>query len=259
MVTTGFPLHGARLLRRVTVAGVMLVALGGLGVAVGVIGTAPAPNLAPVAASGHQSHPANLVGSYGGHGNGGSQGSGSNQGYGTQGGCPSSWGWSNTYQSMPCATTTSVTPTTAATSTTISTPTSTPVPTSTTTTAPQVVTKATSAALTTTSTSVVPAVVSAQSSSLAFTGPGRGVTTIFLVGLAVTILGLAVLVVVDGPRRLVRRLAVLHPRGRPGWGSSVDGSASRGASADSPAGLWLRAPARHETTARAFRPRHRRR
>jgi hypothetical protein len=50
--------------------------------------------------------------------------------------------------------------------------------------------------------------VSASSGSLAFTGPGSEVKWVVLVGAALVIMGLAMLVLVDAPRRMVRALAL---------------------------------------------------
>jgi hypothetical protein len=62
--------------------------------------------------------------------------------------------------------------------------------------------------------------VTAAASSLAFTGPGPGIGVLGVIGGALILLGFALLVLVDAPRRAISRLAVLSPatwrRVRPG-------------------------------------------
>jgi hypothetical protein len=52
--------------------------------------------------------------------------------------------------------------------------------------------------------------VTASSGSLAFTGPGPGVAWLVLIGAGLVVLGFALLVLVDAPRRVIAQLAVVN-------------------------------------------------
>ncbi len=112
-----------------------------------------------------------------------------------------------TTSATSATTTTSAASETTPTSTTTTTasPTST---TSTTTTTP--VTTSTAQPGTSGTTGTTSAPITAPSGSLAFTGSGLGLKTMTLVGAIVILLGLAMLVLVDIPRRLLRQLAHLR-------------------------------------------------
>ncbi|MDR3648508.1 MAG: SGNH/GDSL hydrolase family protein [Acidimicrobiales bacterium] len=127
-------------------------------------------------------------------------------------------------------TTTTVSPTTTVGSTTtttvVPTTTSTTGSTTTTTSMPPATTSSTSGPTTTSrppastanagssSSSTTEHVVTASSGSLAFTGSGPGLNTMTLVGSALTVIGLALLVLVDVPHRALRRLPLVLPRRR---------------------------------------------
>jgi hypothetical protein len=72
--------------------------------------------------------------------------------------------------------------------------------------------------------------------------------------MAATLLGLAALVVADGPRRALHRLATLRHRSGPGWRSSVESCVSATSGSDGPDGLWLQASAGAGDVARRSRP-----
>ncbi|HLN42479.1 MAG TPA: SGNH/GDSL hydrolase family protein [Acidimicrobiales bacterium] len=132
----------------------------------------------------------------------------------------------------PTTTTTTVSPTTTTTvgstttTTVVPTTTSTTGSTTTTTSMPPATTSSTSGPTTTSrppastanagssSSSTTEHVVTASSGSLAFTGSGPGLNTMTLVGSALTVIGLALLVLVDVPHRALRRLPLVLPRRR---------------------------------------------
>jgi hypothetical protein len=60
-------------------------------------------------------------------------------------------------------------------------------------------------------TTTAAAAVTAAASSLAFTGPGPGIGVLGVIGGALILLGFALLVLVDAPRRAISRLALLSP------------------------------------------------
>jgi hypothetical protein len=120
-------------------------------------------------------------------------------------------------QAGPPPTTTTTASTT--TTTTGSSTTTTASPTSTTTTTPKTTTTTAAPKTTTTSsasggggtsaasTTTASPVQTASSGSLAFTGPGQGIKSITLAGVALMLLGLVLLLLVDVPRRALRSLA----------------------------------------------------
>ena len=81
-------------------------------------------------------------------------------------------------------------------------------------------------------------VVTAPSSSLAFTGPGRGVGILGVVGAALIILGFALLVLVDVPRRVMSRLVY---RGPASWRHAWAGQMPENSTAPDPA-VWSWSP-----------------
>jgi hypothetical protein len=89
---------------------------------------------------------------------------------------------------------------------------------STSTTAPPAVTTTTKPKAGATTTAAGP--VTSPASALAFTGPGPGIGVLGVIGGALILLGFALLVLVDAPRRAISRLALLSPaswrRVRPG-------------------------------------------
>jgi hypothetical protein len=109
----------------------------------------------------------------------------------------------------PPETSTTITTTASTTTTTLS-PTSTTTASSTTTTGPPKSTTTTTGAggggTSGASTTTPGAVRTASSGALAFTGPGRGITSVALVGIALMVLGLVLLMLVDIPRRALRGL-----------------------------------------------------
>jgi hypothetical protein len=74
-------------------------------------------------------------------------------------------------------------------------------------------------------------VVTAASKSLAFTGSGPGVGMLGVIGGALILLGFALLVLVDAPRRAMAQLAILNPavrrRARPGGTTEGSGVTNR--------------------------------
>jgi len=121
----------------------------------------------------------------------------------------STTGSTTTTTSMPPATTTSTSGPTTTTSMPPATTTSTSGPTTTSSRPPASTANAGSP-----STSTTGHVVTASSGSLAFTGSGPGLNTMTLVGAALTLIGLALLVLVDVPHRALRGLPLLLPRRR---------------------------------------------
>jgi hypothetical protein len=127
--------------------------------------------------------------------------------------------------SQPTCTTTTTTTTTAPTTTA---PTTTTTTVLTTTTSPYPTTSSTMAAAIansgSSSSSTASRVVTAAAGSLAFTGPGPGLTAMTLVGAALMLLGMVMLVLVDVPRRALRQLGYLS-LGR--WQGRVTGGSRR--------------------------------
>ena len=80
-------------------------------------------------------------------------------------------------------------------------------------------------------------VVTAASGSLAFTGTSEAVRMTGLVGLVLIVVGVALLALVDGPRRVIARLAVRVPS-RDGGDGGDGGDGDDGGMSD----LWLRRP-----------------
>jgi acid phosphatase len=83
-----------------------------------------------------------------------------------------------------------------------------------------------------------PSVVSAPSTSLAFTGSGPGIRTLGIVGAGLALLGMALLALVGGPWRPVRRVALVDTDGRSLDGAEGDPQAPGVGRRD----LWLTPP-----------------
>ncbi len=164
--------------------------LGFSGSAIMGIGVATASGAAPAVT-------ASLVSPLAGNGNG--------NGYGHGGGPPT------TYMTPSTTSTTYMTPST--TSTTASSTTTTTTTPATTTTVSSTTTT-TRAATTSAGSSSPTTAVSASSSALAFTGPGKSLLWMVLVGVVLIVIGAATFVLVDAPRRL---LVFLGHQNQPRW------------------------------------------